>query len=209
MKRTFFTTFFLVAVCALGAQNHPEPYQLAPDYMQQILAHVIASDCRPMQLGNVGGRYIGHTRNNVFFGWGSYHTDGDNRWVGQWADGKCVFGILIKGNEARVGADKHHIVYDLTRGQPLHIVAEGEVHHFTPAEAEAYPRRFLRLTYEGGDHYIGESINGLPHGQGIYYWSDGSHWYGTFSQGYRQGYGALFGTQGNIDYGLWLGNDKQ
>ena len=52
-------------------------------------------------------------------------------------------------------------------------------------------------------------MNNRCHGQGIYHWANGNYWYGTFSEGYRQGYGALFRTDGTIDYGLWLGDDKQ
>ena len=209
MNRTFFTSLLLTAICTLGAQSLPDPYQLAPDYMHQMLSRVIATDCRVMRLSDGGGHYLGHSRDNVFFGWGSYHTDGGNRWVGQWADGKCLFGVLVKGREGRVGADSHHIVYDLTNGLPLRIVFGVETRTLTATEAAAYPCRFLRLDYEGGDYYIGETLDGLPHGQGIYYWSNGTHWYGTFSRGYRQGYGALFSTDGTIDYGLWWGNDKQ
>ena len=105
MNRTFLTSLLLAAICTLGAQNLPAPYQLAPDYMHQMLSRVIATDCRVMRLSDGGGHYLGHSRDNVFFGWGSYHTDGGNRWVGQWADGKCLFGVLasIIGPTAPIG----------------------------------------------------------------------------------------------------------
>ena len=103
MNRTLLTSLLLTAICTLGAQSLPDPYQLAPDYMHQMLSRVIATDCRVMRLSDGGGHYLGHSRDNVFFGWGSYHTDGGNRWVGQWADGKCLFGVLVKGREGRVG----------------------------------------------------------------------------------------------------------
>jgi len=209
MNRTFLTSLLLAAICTLGAQNLPVPYQLAPDYMQQMLSQVITSDCRVLNISDGSGHYIGHSRQNVFFGWGSYHANGGNCWIGQWAGGKCLFGILIKDGEARVGSDSHHIVYNLTNGLPLRILKDGETHVFSTAQAETYPLRFLRLAYEGDDFYIGEVQGGLPHGQGIYYWVSGNHWYGTFKEGYRSGYGALFATDGVVDHGLWLGNDKQ
>ena len=101
---------------------------------------------------------------------------------------------------------RHHIVYNLTDGTPVRIVKDNETHALT---SEASFRRFVRLDYANGDYYIGETMNNRCHGQGIYHWANGNYWYGTFSEGYRQGYGALFRTDGTIDYGLWLGDDKQ
>ena len=209
MKRYFLLSLLFILTNILCAQTLPERYQLAPDYMHQMLSQVIASDCHVLNLSDNGGHYIGHSRWNAFFGWGSYHADSGSCWVGQWANGKCLFGILIKGNEGRVGSDSHHVVYDLTNGLPLRIVKDGETYSFSSTQAQSYPCRFLRLAYGGDDYYIGEVQNGLPHGQGVYYWRSGNHWYGTFYEGYRRGYGALFTTDGTVDYGLWLGNDKQ
>ena len=201
----------LVALTLCGtlvSQSLPEPYQLAPDYMHAMLSDVIASDCQVVAYSSGGGQYFGHSRRNRFFGWGSYIA-GSNCWIGQWRDGHCVFGILIKGAEGRVGSDTHHIVYNLTDGTPLRIVKDNETRTFTPEASQASPRRFVRLDYANGDYYIGETMDNRCHGQGIYHWSNGNYWYGTFSEGYRQGFGALFRTDGTIDHGLWLGDDKQ
>ena len=123
--------------------------------------------------------------------------------------GRDIFGILIKGTIGRVGSDTHYVEYDLTSGAISHIVKDGERINYSTSQAEASPYRFVRINYEGGDYYIGETYNGRRHGLGIYHWSNGNHWYGTFNNDYRQGYGALFCTDGTIDHGLWLGNDKQ
>ena len=210
MKKTILTTLlFIGIILAASAQDNIDHYDLAPDYMQQLFMNIIDTDCQVVQYSDGGGHYVGHSRRSKFFGWGSYRTDNGNQWIGQWHDGTCIFGILIKGDVCRVGSETHHINYSLEEGIVTSYVKNNEKFYLTREEAEKSPYRFECLHYTGGDFYLGETKNGLRHGQGIYYWSNGNHWYGTFSENYRQGYGALFCEDGNIDYGLWLGDDKQ
>jgi hypothetical protein len=191
------------------AQIFTERYELTPDYMQEVFCNIISSECNIIRLGDASGQYIGYSHNNSFFGWGNYTAGNGNQWIGQWNKGRCIFGILIKENEGRIGSDSHYVKYDLTKGTIMHIVKDNETFNYTAEQAIASPYRFVKLRYENGDNYIGETRNGLRHGQGIYYWANGSYWYGTFKNGYRQGYGALFNPDGTINYGLWLGDDKQ
>ena len=197
------------ALVPAHAQSDIDRYELAPDYMQQVFSDIIGSECMVVHYSDGGGSYDGHSRNNKFFGWGSYQTENGNRWIGQWSNGTCVFGILIKGDVCRVGSETHHVTYSLKEGIITGYVKNNEKFPVAPEEAKKSPYRFRVLNYNGGDFYIGETKNGLRHGQGIYHWSNGSYWYGTFSENYRQGYGALFRENGAIDYGLWLGDDKQ
>lgn len=197
------------ALIPAHAQSDIDRYELAPDYMQQVFSDIIGSECMVVHYSDGGGSYDGHSRNNRFFGWGSYQTGNGNRWIGQWNDGKCIFGILIKGDVCRVGSDTHHVNYSLKEGFITSYVKNNETFTVSPEEAARIPYRFRCLNYKGGDFYLGETKDGLRHGQGIYHWSNGCYWYGTFSENYRQGYGALFRQDGTIDYGLWLGDDKQ
>ncbi|MBQ4083217.1 MAG: hypothetical protein IJC77_02995 [Bacteroidaceae bacterium] len=192
-----------------NAQSHTDHYELAPDYMQQLFSDIISSECRIVHYSNEGGSYDGHSRNSIFFGWGNYQTENGNRWIGQWNNGTCIFGILIKGDVCRVGSESHHVNYSLKEGIITSYVRNNEKLSVTPEEARKLPYRFECLHYQDGDLYIGETKGKMRHGQGIYHWSNGNYWYGTFSENYRQGYGALFCQDGNIDYGLWLGDDKQ
>ena len=208
-KRLLLTLFIAATIFSAKSQSDTDRYELAPDYMQQVFSDIISAECQVVRYGDNGGHYMGHTRNIKFFGWGSYHTTNGNQWTGQWSDGKCIFGILIKGDICRVGSDGHHVNYSLKEGLITSFVKNNEKFYISREEAEASSYRFKCLHYEGGDFYIGETKDGLRHGQGIYYWSNGNYWYGTFSENYRQGYGALFREDGNIDYGLWLGDDKQ
>ncbi len=191
------------------AQSESDYYILTPEYMQQVFADIINTECRIVHYSDGGGSYDGHSRNNKFFGWGSYQSENGNRWIGQWSNGMCIFGILIKGDVCRVGSEAQHVNYSLKDGIITSYVKNNEKFPMSLEEAQQSPYRFACLHYEGGDLYIGETKNGLRHGQGIYYWANGNYWYGTFSDNYRQGYGALFREDGHIDYGLWLGDDKQ
>lgn len=208
-KRLFFTLLIAGSALLAQAQSDTDRYELAPDYIQQVFSEIISSECHTVHYSDGGGSYDGHSRNNRFFGWGSYLAKNGNRWIGQWSNGKCIFGILIKGNVCRVGSESHHVNYDLKTGLITSFVKNNETFPVNLEKAKESPYRFRSLNYKGGDFYIGETKNGRRHGQGIYHWSNGSYWYGTFSENYRQGYGALFREDGKIDYGLWLGDDKQ
>lgn len=209
MRKALLTIITAISLTVANAQTNIDRYAPAPDYIQQAFCDVISTQCRTVNFGDASGSYIGYTLNNSFFGWGSYTAGNGNQWIGQWSKGKCIFGILIKDSEGRVGSDTHHVKYDLTEGTIIHIVKDNETFTYSPEQAAASPYRFVRLDYANGDYYLGETMNGQRHGLGIYHWANGNYWYGTFSEGYRQGYGALFSADGTINYGLWLGDDKQ
>lgn len=211
MKQKTFLLSLLAAGTMLSAQaqHDTDRYTLAPDYMQQVFTDIISTDCQVVHYSDGGGSYDGHSRHSKFFGWGDYHTENGNRWIGQWHDGTCIFGILIKGDVCRVGSATHHVNYSLSEGIITSYVKNQETFPISREEAMQSAYRFTILHYPGGDFYMGETKDGLRHGQGIYHWANGNCWYGTFADNYRQGYGALFREDGHIDYGLWLGDDKQ
>ena len=208
-KRLLLVLFAIGTTFTAYAQSDADRYELAPDYMQQVFSDIISAECQVVHYSSDGGSYDGHSRGSKFFGWGSYQFINGNRWIGQWSNGKCIFGILIKGDVCRVGSDDRHVNYSLSEGIITSYVKNNEKFPVSSEEAMQSPYRFVCLHYPGGDFYIGETKNGLRHGQGIYHWGNGNYWYGTFSDNYRQGYGALFREDGNIDYGLWYGDDKQ
>ena len=138
----------LLTILPISAQGQTDHYTLAPDYMQQMMTDIISSECTTVQYSDGAGHYIGHSRHNQFFGWGSYTANNGNRWVGQWHKGKCVFGILIKGDIARVGSESHYIEYNLTSGYINYIFKDEERFTFTLEEAEASPYRFAKTSYD-------------------------------------------------------------
>lgn len=62
--------------------------------------------------------------------------------------------------------------------------------------------------YAKGEHtYKGEFKKGLPHGHGVYTYSDGSHYEGDFKNGLRHGKGKMFKMGQDPVYGQWK-NDE-
>ncbi len=47
------------------------------------------------------------------------------------------------------------------------------------------------ILYKNGSEYVGESLNGVPHGQGKLQYLDGSVYVGHFENGKRQGRGQM------------------
>ena len=53
----------------IHAQTDIDRYELTPDYMQQVFADIISSECQVVHYSDGGGSYDGHSRNYKFFGW--------------------------------------------------------------------------------------------------------------------------------------------
>ena len=61
----------------------------------------------------------------------------------------------------------------------------------------------MSLTYQNGDRYVGEIVNGKRDGYGIYYYAEGNYYYGQYKDNRRRGYGALFRTDNSISLQFW------
>ena len=58
-----------------------------------------------------------------------------------------------------------------------------------------------------GDRYEGLYKNGVKHGQGRYFWSNGNAFEGEYMNGVRNGMGIMYTDDGDWYEGLWK-NDK-
>lgn len=58
-------------------------------------------------------------------------------------------------------------------------------------------------TYDSGDYYHGEAVNGKRHGHGIYIHSSGGHYEGNWVRGEREGYGRQVWADGASYTGEW------
>lgn len=59
------------------------------------------------------------------------------------------------------------------------------------------------LELEGDAMYLGETLNGLFSGIGIYIWPDDDAWFGYWDQGRREGPGLQMNNDGSCLYGIW------
>ena len=66
----------------------------------------------------------------------------------------------------------------------------------------------MSLTYQNGDRYIGETVDGKRDGYGLYYYAEGNYYYGQYANNKRRGYGALFRSDNSISLQFWGPEDE-
>lgn len=59
-----------------------------------------------------------------------------------------------------------------------------------------------------GDYYIGETIEGVLDGCGLYIWSDGDAWWGFWKDGEQNGPGIMMNYNGSYFTGTWKNGKK-
>lgn len=153
------------------------------------------------------GQYFGQiTKDKNVYGFGAYYTDADGIIYGQYRLGNFLFGIKMGVQNAKVGSNEHYICYDLTTGDPLYIMKDGDKYKLSADYVKTY--RFESLTYQNGDKYVGETVNGKRDGVGIYYYNNGNYYYGRYKDNKRMGFGAMFFTNNTITIQYWKGEDE-
>lgn len=209
MQKFLFSVFFLQLFCltAVHAQfarlekypNIPSQYDAAfVDYVKDFASGVAKSSY---------GQYFGQiTRERNVYGFGAYYTDNDGVVYGQYRLGNFLFGIKMGVQTAKVGTDDHYICYDLTTGDPLYIMKDGG--KYTLPADYGKTNRFESLTYQNGDRYVGETVDGKRDGVGLYYYNNGNYYYGRYKDNYRRGFGAMFFTNNTITIQYWKGEDE-
>ena len=59
------------------------------------------------------------------------------------------------------------------------------------------------INYNGGDKYVGEVSDGVPHGHGTYIFSNGEKYIGEFKNQLKHGYGTYTFANGEKYIGEW------
>ena len=59
------------------------------------------------------------------------------------------------------------------------------------------------INYDGGDKYVGEVSNGVPHGHGTYKYVGGSKYIGEYKDGLKHGQGTYIYADGAKYIGEW------
>ena len=52
------------------------------------------------------------------------------------------------------------------------------------------------INYDNGDKYVGEISNGVPHGQGTYFYASGAKYIGEYKDGLQHGHGTYIWADG-------------
>ena len=93
---------------------------------------------------------------------------------------------IIVGNFAYNAPDGTISCYD-AKGRQIY---EGNAQGWTPSDTYPSPnpsseKKFEYIEYSASEYYIGETLNGVRHGYGLYKTSDGTCWIGTFNNGQK------------------------
>lgn len=200
----FFCSFFSSTLYAQFGRldkypNIPSQYDAAfVDYVKDFASGVAQSSA---------GQYFGQiTKEKNVYGFGAYYTDSDGVIYGQYRLGNFLFGIKMGVQTAKVGSNDHYICYDLTTGDPLYIMKDGDKYSLPADYSKIY--RFESLVYQNGDKYVGETVNGKRDGVGLYYYNNGNYYYGKYQNNDRRGFGAMFYTNNTITIQYWKGEDE-
>ncbi len=202
MKR--FLLLFLGAVALLRSQAQDTPlkkYEIAPaDFEHVYLDMVARNPCRLTTSDN--GQYIGQTdEESLIYGYGAYMNNDGSQRIGQYRNGKFMFGITVNNESAIVGSNDFYATYSLTTGRLEYIFKANEKQLIDGKGM--YDYAFVSMNYKNGDRYVGEIYRGKRHGYGIYYYANGDYWYGQYRNDVRYGFGALFTTDNRLFIGQW------
>ena len=197
--------FLLSSVCVRAQVMAMERYPLIPEELNGVFLDAVKDNIAGVMKSALG-QYFGQlNRQSEIYGYGTYYTNSDGEVYGQFRNGNLVFGIRMNNETARVGTLTDYIAYDLRSGDPLYIIRDSLRYLPTTDFQEKY--RFVSLTYQNGDRYIGETVNGKRDGYGLYYYAEGNYYYGQYANNKRRGYGALFRSDNSIALQFWGPDD--
>ena len=211
MRKVF--AFLALFVAVHSANGQARLYDEMCDPLQAVFCDYIESSSSQNVLSEGGGRYVGTLVDGKIYGWGMIVAPDGTMSLGQFRNGKNIFGISMSGDIAKVGGAENYVIYDLKEGGiiRLHSGVGGDMPLEFPLVSsgnDRSPYSFKKETYANGDYYVGELYNGKRHGYGIYYWANGDIWYGRYVGGYRNGYGMLIKSDNRVYYGKWVGDTK-
>ena len=213
MKNKIVLLLICTIVLPFYAVAQVQLYDDMCDPLQAVFCDYVRNESSQNFLSAPDGQYTGTLIDGKIYGWGVILAADGTRSFGQFRNGKNIFGLSINDKVAKVGSEKHYVLYDLATGEIARLYTkEGDMNLEYPlvsSEKEGVsPYSFKKERYANGDVYIGEFYKGKRHGYGVYYWKNGDIWYGKYEGGYRNGYGMLINADHRIFYGKWLGDSR-
>jgi len=169
-------------------------------------------------------KYKGNIINNKPYGLGAYYWgDSGGFYFGGWREyNREGYGILISSDfESReINNCSGCVVYvgswsnDDKSGKGTCYDKNGRLIYYgdfiNDKPTETYPStgdyskyKFENHEYNWGDAYLGETIDGVREGHGIYFWQDGKMWFGGCKDDERNGGGIEISNNGVIKSGTW------
>ncbi|MBQ2807673.1 MAG: hypothetical protein IJF06_01070 [Bacteroidaceae bacterium] len=213
MKNKIVLLLICTIVLPFYAVAQVQLYDDMCDPLQAVFCDYVRNESSQNFLSAPDGQYTGTLIDGKIYGWGFILAADGTRSFGQFRNGKNIFGLSINDKVAKVGSEKHYVLYDLATGEIARLYTkEGDMNLEYPLVSSekdgVSPYSFKKERYANGDVYIGEFYKGKRHGYGVYYWKNGDIWYGKYEGGYRNGYGMLINADHRIFYGKWLGDSR-
>jgi len=138
-----------------------------------------------------GDRYSGEFRDDEFHGQGTFTYANGSKYVGEfWHDEFHGQGTMTFADGSKYVGEFWH---DEFHGQGTMTFADGDTYTGEWCDGEMYGfgtsvQSMGRTTVSGdfvptGEKYIGEMLNGMGHGDGIYHYANGDKYIGTWRHG--------------------------
>ncbi len=171
------------------------------------------------------GYYKGALEGRKRSGMGVYAWKSGSYYFGDWVSGDCTgYGMKISQANHYVpncpncvyyvgnwSGDKK-VGYGYCYDRQGNLLYQGDFANDKPTQT--YPmrtdgsRKFEYQKFVSGNSYLGETVDGMPSGYGIFIWNNGDVWFGNYAYGERNGKGIMLYHSGNITSGTWR-NDKK
>lgn len=182
----------------------------------QILAKVLTNVSATL---DGGGSHIGDTdkpglvlqydaSGSLYCGGYGYDANTTNIVMYVAADGyeitNCPGGWAFVGKWKNNKKEGDGLVYD----RDGNLIYSGKFSNDKPTETypDSYARTVIAFNaYDmgNGDYYIGETIEGVLDGCGLYVWNDGDAWWGFWKEGVQNGPGIMMNYDGSYQTGTW------
>ena len=159
------------------------------------------------------GKWIGKLNNNLPNGYGEFHYDNGDIYIGEMKEGKRVGNGSIKYSDGSMA--QGNFVNDELNGEGVYL---GVVKDVNGQKVRLqYKGNFVNGKYEGkgefideeGEKYIGEFKNGLKSGHGVLTTINGDKHAGNFKNDVEEGKFVVLRKNGNIEKGLYKDGYRQ
>lgn len=171
------------------------------------------------------GYYKGDLDGGRRVGMGVYGWKSGSYYFGDWVAGDCTgYGMKISqenyyipncpdcvyyvGNWSSDKKEGYGYCYDRLGN----LIYQGYFSNDRPTQT--YPnrnndsRKFEYLKLVSGNSYLGETVQGVPNGYGIFIWNNGDAWFGNWANGVRNGRGIMLNYSGRVSSGNWKDDVK-
>ena len=148
-----------------------------------------------------GARYEGNFKDGLFDGEGTMHYSDGSRYTGQWLAGKRHGeGKMYLANDDTLTGIWEDDQYQAEWGR---VTVQGDTMSLRNCNQAFCATGIGKFTYRNGNKFIGDFMDGKPHGTGIVYYKTGDRYEGDWKRDQPNGKGVMHYTDGKILGAIW------